>query len=149
MVSLGLTNHCLDSGYNNHILKERSVHVNESQPYDINLDIKYGFLKLIDIPGLVGRCKKKWHNQTLCRVNDCVIRLGILHGEFHWHKHDREDEFFFVLQGKLLIGLKKETVTLKRHQGYTIPKGIPHRTRAPRKTVVLMVEAASVKPVGD
>jgi len=121
----------------------------KSKKYDINLDIKCGCLKLIDIPGLVESCKKKWYNQTLCRVNDCVVRLGILHGEFHWHKHVKEDEFFFVLQGKLLIDLKKETITLKPHQGYTIPKGITHRTRAPRKTVVLMVEAASVKPVGD
>jgi len=117
--------------------------------YDINLDIKYGSLKLIDVPDLVGRCRRKWFNQTLCRVNDCVIRLGILHGQFHWHKHIKEDEFFFVLQGKLLIDLGKRTIIIKRHQGFTIPKRVLHRTRAPRKTVVLMVEAASVKPAGD
>jgi mannose-6-phosphate isomerase-like protein (cupin superfamily) len=123
--------------------------MNEIKKYDINLNIKHGSLKLIDVPGLVARCKKKWYNQTLCRVNDSVVRLGILHGEFHWHKHDKEDEFFFVLRGKLLIDLKKKTIILKKHQGYTVPRKMPHRTRAPKKTVILMVEAASVRPVGD
>jgi mannose-6-phosphate isomerase-like protein (cupin superfamily) len=117
--------------------------------YNIDMNIKHGSLELIDVPGLVRRCREKWYNQTLCRVNDCVVRLGILHGEFHWHKHDQEDEFFFVLQGKLLIDLRKRTVVLKKYQGYTIPRKVPHRTRAPKKTVVLMVEAASVQPVGD
>ena len=117
--------------------------------YDIRLNIRHGSLQLIDVPGLVNECKKKWFNQALCRVNDCVVRLGILHGEFHWHKHDMEDEFFFVLQGKLLIDLEKKTITLKKHQGFTVPRKILHCTRALKKTVVLMVEAATVKPVGD
>lgn len=119
------------------------------QRYDINVKTKFGFLELIDVADLVSRCRKKWHNQTLCRVNDCAVRLGVLHGEFHWHKHDREDEFFFVLQGKLLIDLETETVALKKHEGFTVPKGAVHRTRAPRRTAVLMVEAATVKPTGD
>jgi mannose-6-phosphate isomerase-like protein (cupin superfamily) len=123
--------------------------MDKMKKYDINLNIMHGFLQLIDVPGLVNECKKKWFNQTLCRVNDCVVRLGIFHGEFHWHKHDMEDEFFFVLQGKLLIDLEKKTITLKKHRGFTVPRKILHRTRAPGKTVVLMVEAATVKPVGD
>jgi mannose-6-phosphate isomerase-like protein (cupin superfamily) len=117
--------------------------------YHINLKIKHGPSQLIDIPVLVRRCRKRWFNQTLCRVNDCVVRLGILHGEFHWHKHEREDEFFFVLRGRLLVDLKGRTVVLKKHQGFTVPRKVLHRTRAPRRTVVLMVEAATVKPVGD
>jgi mannose-6-phosphate isomerase-like protein (cupin superfamily) len=82
-------------------------------------------------------------------VNDSVVRLGVVQGEFHWHKHDEEDEFFFVLQGKLLIDLENKTITLEPHQGYTIPKGVVHRTRAPQRTAVLMVERSSVKPTGD
>jgi len=123
--------------------------MNNPQRYDINSDMKFGFLKLIDVPDLVANCKEKWHNQTLCQVNGCVIRLGVLQGEFHWHKHDKEDEFFFVLQGRLLIDLEKETISLNKHQGYTLPRGISHRTRAPKRTAVLMVEAISVKPEGD
>jgi mannose-6-phosphate isomerase-like protein (cupin superfamily) len=120
-----------------------------NDPYHIHLDAKIGPLKLIDVPSLVAACTEKWHNQTLCQVNDCVVRLGILEGEFHWHKHDAEDEFFFVLEGNLLVDLEKETVALGVHQGYTVPRGIVHRTRAPQRVVVLMTEGSSVKPTGD
>ena len=118
--------------------------------YTIELQPKFDFLELIDIPSLVASTKEKWFNQTLCQVNDCVVRLGIVDGEFHWHKHDNEDEFFLVLDGKLLIDLEdEETITLEPHQGYAIPKGVLHRTRAPEKTAILMVEGSSVSPTGD
>ena len=121
----------------------------DGKSYNIDLDIKYGSLELIDVPNLVAAAKEEWSNQTLCKVNDTVVRLGVLHGEFHWHKHDREDEFFFVLSGRLLIDLEGKTVALDPHQGFTVPKGVVHRTRAPERTTVLMVEQASVKPTGD
>jgi mannose-6-phosphate isomerase-like protein (cupin superfamily) len=117
--------------------------------YTMHMDAKFNYLELIDVPGLVEACEDDWSNQTLCQVNECVVRLGILKGEFHWHKHDEEDEFFFVLQGQFLIDFEKETITLEQHQGYTIPKGVVHRTRAPEKVVVLMVERSSVEPRGD
>lgn len=117
--------------------------------YFIHLDPKYGSLELVDVPALVKACEERWYNQTLCEVNDTVIRLGILEGDFHWHKHDHEDEFFFVLEGQLLIDVGDETVELAAHQGYTVPMGVVHRTRAPERTVVLMVERGSVKPTGD
>ena len=117
--------------------------------YNINLDTKFGFLKHINIPALVEECKVDWFNQTLCEVNDCVVRLGILKGEFHWHKHDNEDEFFLVLDGQLIIELENEVVKLNKHEGYTIPKCIMHKTLAPEKVVVLMIEGANIKPTGD
>jgi mannose-6-phosphate isomerase-like protein (cupin superfamily) len=121
----------------------------DTHDYNINLDIKFGFLELIDVPALAAACQDDWYNQTLCEVNDCVVRLGVMQGEFHWHKHDEEDEFFFVLQGKFLIDLEDKTITLEPHQGFTIPKGVFHRTRAPERSVILMVEKSSVKPTGD
>jgi mannose-6-phosphate isomerase-like protein (cupin superfamily) len=123
--------------------------VKEQNNYTINLDTKFGFMELIDVPSLVAACEEQWYNQTLTQVNDCVVRLGIMQGEFHWHKHDQEDEFFFVLQGKFLIDLEDETVTLEPQQGYTVPRGVVHRTRAPERTVILMVEGSSVKPTGN
>ena len=117
--------------------------------YMIHLEPKYDFLELIDVPALVEACEQDWYNQTLCHLNDSVVRLGVLKGEFHWHKHDEEDEFFFVLEGTFLINLEGETVQLERHQGYTIPKGVVHRTRAPERAVILMVEKSSVTPTGD
>jgi mannose-6-phosphate isomerase-like protein (cupin superfamily) len=121
----------------------------ERPKYNINLDVKFGFLELIDVPALIAACREPWYNQTLCRVNDCVVRLGIMQGEFHWHKHDKDDEFFFVLQGQFLIDLEHKTVALEPHQGYTVPRGVVHRTRAPERTAILMVETGSVQPTGD
>jgi mannose-6-phosphate isomerase-like protein (cupin superfamily) len=107
-------------------------------------------LELIDIPSLVEKCTDRWYNQTLCKVNESVVRLGILQGEYHWHKHDVDDEFFFTLSGELLIDVEeKETIALSQHQGYVVPKGVVHKTRAPEKTVVLMVETAGIVPTGD
>jgi mannose-6-phosphate isomerase-like protein (cupin superfamily) len=120
-----------------------------AQDYDIHLDDKYGSLALIDIPAEIA-AHEPWFNQTLTSVNDAVVRLGILEGDFHWHKHDEQDEFFLVLDGELLIDLEdRDTVKLGRHQGYTVPRGVVHRTRAPRRTAILMVEAAGVVPTGD
>jgi mannose-6-phosphate isomerase-like protein (cupin superfamily) len=119
------------------------------QDYDIQLDDKYGYSTLVDIPGEIA-AHQPWFNQTLTTVNDSVVRLGIIEGEFHWHKHDDQDEFFMVLEGQLLIDVEDaDTVTLDPHQGYTVPRGVVHRTRAPGRTAILMVEAAGVTPTGD
>jgi mannose-6-phosphate isomerase-like protein (cupin superfamily) len=123
--------------------------MNPPQPYSINLNAKFAPLELIDVQTLVDACKEPWYNQTLCRVNDCVVRLGILHGEFHWHKHDIEDEFFYVVEGRLLVDLEGRVVELGPRQGLTVPKGVSHRTRAPDRCVVLMIEGAGVVPTGD
>jgi Cupin domain len=117
--------------------------------YAIDLEVKFGPLELIDVPALVGASTHAWSNQTLCRVNDCVVRLGILQGEFHWHKHDAQDEFFFVVEGCLAIDLEGRSVDLQPRQGFAVPKGVLHRTRAPERSVVLMVEQAGVVPTGD
>jgi mannose-6-phosphate isomerase-like protein (cupin superfamily) len=119
------------------------------QPYAINLNVKFQPLELIDVQALVDVCKEPWYNQTLCRVNDSVVRLGVVHGDFHWHKHDHDDEFFYVVVGLFVIDLEGRTVELAPRQGFTVPKGVLHRTRAPRPTVILMVENAGVKPTGD
>ena len=117
--------------------------------YDIHTDVKYGGLEIVDAGRLADECPEKWWNQTLCRINDSVARLGVFEGEFHWHKHDREDEFFFVIEGMLLLDLEGRTVELRPRQGMMVPRGVVHRTRAPKRTVVLMVEAATVAPTGD
>ena len=117
--------------------------------YNINLNVKFKHQELIDIPSIVNENKEKWFNQTLTQVNDSVVRIGIVEGEFHWHKHDNDDEFFFVLSGQLLIELEDKTIELNPNQGVTISKGVMHRPRAPIKTVMLMVETSTIVPTGD
>jgi mannose-6-phosphate isomerase-like protein (cupin superfamily) len=118
-------------------------------PYVTKLDIKFNHLERIDIPSMVRECKDKWFNQTLTKVNDSVVRVGIVQGEYHWHKHDNDEEFFFVLEGQLLVDLEKRTIELNPGQGVTVPKGVVHRTRALVKTVMLMVENSTIQPTGD
>jgi len=118
-------------------------------PYTINLDTFYAPLERIDIQKLVNACQDSWYNQTLSQVNDCVVRLGIMQGVFYWHKHENEDEFFFVLEGRFIIELEDQTIELAPQQGFTIPKGVMHRTQAPVRSVILMIEGAGVIPTGD
>ena len=122
----------------------------ENYPYVNHMNILHDPLQLIDIQSLVNKCTDKWYNQTLCQVNESVVRLGILQGEYHWHKHDKEDEFFFTLTGKLILDIEgSESIELHPHQGFVVPKGVVHKTRAPEKTVVLMIETAAIVPTGD
>lgn len=118
-------------------------------PYVTNLDIKFKHLELIDLPAMVRACQDQWFNQTLTKVNDSVVRIGIVQGEYHWHKHDNDDEFFFVVEGQLLIDLEDRTLELNPDQGVTIPRGVLHRPRAPQKTVMLMVETSAIQPTGN
>lgn len=123
--------------------------------YNIDLAIQHGPLELIDVPAIVGAVTEKWSNRTLTQVNDSVVRLGIVEGEFHWHKHDHDDEFFYVTEGRLLMDFEDpithevRTTELLPGQGLTMPKGVMHRPRAPIKTVMLMVETSNIQPTGD
>lgn len=121
-------------------------------PYDTRLDVLFPPLEKIELDAVVASVQHPWFNQTLCRVNDSVVRLGVVEGEYHWHKHDDEDEFFYVVDGRLLIDLETpggRVVELAPRQGFVVPKGVVHRTRAPERTVILMVEGAGVVPTGD
>jgi mannose-6-phosphate isomerase-like protein (cupin superfamily) len=118
-------------------------------PYDTRLNILHKPLELIDTKALAESVEHRWFNQTLCQVNESVVRLGVIEGEYHWHKHDNDDEFFYVVSGKLLIDLEGRTVELAPQQGFVVPKGVMHKTRAPRRTVILMVENKEIIPTGD
>lgn len=117
--------------------------------YVTKLDVKFGHLERMDVQQMVRECKDKWFNQTLTKVNNSVVRLGIVEGEYHWHKHDHDDEFFYVVEGQLLIDLEDRTIELNPDQGVTITKGVMHRPRAPKRTVMLMVETSAIQPTGD
>ena len=121
----------------------------QDYPYATHLDIRYAPLDLVDVPALVAACTDRWYNQTLCRVNESIVRLGVMQGEFHWHKHDNDDEFFFVLDGRFVIDLEDRSIELQPRQGFVVPKGVVHRTRAPERAVILMVENAGIVPTGD
>jgi mannose-6-phosphate isomerase-like protein (cupin superfamily) len=117
--------------------------------YSTHLNVLHGPLELIDAGALAAACTERWWNQTLCRVNDCVLRLAVVQGEYHWHHHDDEDELFYVVEGRLLVDLEDRTVELAPRQAFAVPRGVRHRTRAPERTVMLMMEGAGIVPTGD
>jgi mannose-6-phosphate isomerase-like protein (cupin superfamily) len=121
----------------------------EDFPYQTILDIRYPQLSVVDVAELVSAVAHPWYNETLCQVNDAVVRLGVMQGEYHWHKHDEDDEFFFVLDGVFCIDLEDRVVELQPRQGFVVPRGVVHRTRAPQRAVILMVETAAIVPTGD
>jgi len=121
----------------------------EDYPYVTRTNLYYKPLEVVEEKALADACNYKWYNQTLCQVNNSVVRLGVFEGEYHWHKHENDDEFFYVLEGKLLIDLQNRLIELAPRQGVVVPKGTMHRTRAPSRTVVLMVETAAIVPTGD
>jgi len=121
----------------------------QDYPYATYLDVKFAPLAVVNVPALVAACKDRWYNQTLCKVNDSVIRLGVMQGEYHWHKHDTDDEFFFVLEGHFIIDLEDRSVELQPFEGFVVPQGVVHRTRAPERAVILMAETAAIVPTGD
>ena len=112
---------------------ERRLKISEDKyPYVNHMNILHEPLQLIDVQSLVNKCTDKWYNQTLCQVNESVVRLGVLEGEYRWHKHGNEDEFFFTLDGKLIIDLEGEdSIELEPQQGFVVQKGVVHKTRAP------------------
>jgi mannose-6-phosphate isomerase-like protein (cupin superfamily) len=121
----------------------------DSYPYETRLNAYYEPLQIIEEKALADACPYQWYNQTLCQVNGSVVRLGVVQGEYHWHKHDADDEFFYVVEGQLLIDFQDTTVELKPRQGFLVPKGVLHRTRAPQRTVMLMVENVGIVPTGN
>ena len=118
-------------------------------PYVTNREIQFKPLEIIDEKVIADACPHKWFNQTLCQVNESVVRMAVIEGEYHWHKHDNDDEFFYVVEGQLLIDLEGRTVELDPRQGFVVPKGVLHRTRAPRRSIILMVENKGIVPTGD
>jgi dTDP-4-dehydrorhamnose 3,5-epimerase-like enzyme len=118
-------------------------------PYETRLNILHSPLEVIDLQHLVDACTFQWYNQTLCQVNDSVVRLGVMQGEYHWHKHDVEDEFFYVVDGHFIIDLEDRSVDLLPRQGFVVPRGVMHRTRSPVRSVILMVENAGIVPTGS
>ena len=123
--------------------------MNDQNKYSIDLEVRFGPLEIIDVPQLISECDEEWQNISLCNFNDSVIRLAVVKGEFHWHKHEKEDEFFYVIEGLFIIDLEDKSIELKPKQGFMVPKGIMHKTRAPTRTSVLVIEKNTIIPTGD
>ena len=117
--------------------------------YKMQMDVKYDYLEKINVPEIVKNCTDKWFNQSLCNVNSSVFRLGIFEGEYHLHKHDHDDEVFFVIEGSIILETEKGNFELGQYEGVCVPKGVMHRPIAKNKAVVLMIENIGIDPIGN
>jgi mannose-6-phosphate isomerase-like protein (cupin superfamily) len=121
----------------------------QSYPYETRLNILFKPLEVIEDKAFADACVYRWYNQTLREVNQSVVRLGVVEGEYHWHRHGAADEFFYLVEDRFLIELEDRTVELAPRQGFVVPMGAMHRPRAPERTVILMVENGGIVPTGD
>jgi mannose-6-phosphate isomerase-like protein (cupin superfamily) len=120
------------------------------QDYAIHYEPLFTTLQTMDVQALIDRVAEPWYNQTLIQVGEVLVRLGVMQGEFHWHTHDEQDEFFFVLEGLFRIELGgADTVELGPRQAFSVPAGMRHRPVVPVRSVVLMIEKAGVVATGD
>jgi mannose-6-phosphate isomerase-like protein (cupin superfamily) len=120
------------------------------QDYAIHYRPLFTALQAMDVQALIDQVEDPWYNQTLIQVGGTLVRLGVMRGEFHWHRHDGQDEFFFVLDGLFRIELEgAETVELGPRQAFTVPAGMLHRPVVPVRSAVLMLEQAGVVATGD
>jgi len=93
---------------------------------------------------------RPWYPVDVARVNDQVVRMALVNGEYHWHKHENEDELFYVLSGEMTIQIKdKEDIKLKEGEIVVIPKGVEHCPKSSQDTYILMFEPYSLKSEGD
>ena len=120
------------------------------QDYVIHYEPLFSALQSIDVQNLIDQVREPWYNQTLIQVGEVLVRLGVMQGEFHWHKHDEQDEFFFVLDGLFRIELENaDPVELRPRQAFSVPAGMLHRPVVPERSAVLMIEKAGVVATGD
>jgi mannose-6-phosphate isomerase-like protein (cupin superfamily) len=103
----------------------------------INLEEKFNLFDEVWSPKIVGE------------LNDSYIKLAKFKGEFVWHKHDNEDEMFFVVKGKLLIKLKDKDIYLSPGEFFIVPKGIEHLPIADDEVHVMLIEPKSTVKTGD
>ena len=136
-------NHPFSVNFDNDFIMEEKLN------YKMQMDVKYDYLEKINVPEIVKNCTDKWFNQSLCNVNSSVFRLGIFEGEYHLHKHDHDDEVFFVIEGSIILETEKGNFELGQYEGGCVPKGVMHRPIAKNKAVVLMIENIGIDPIGN
>jgi mannose-6-phosphate isomerase-like protein (cupin superfamily) len=120
-----------------------------THPYVTVMPARYASLERVEVGAIADACEHRWYNETMCQVNDSLVRMAVVQGEYHWHKHQDDDEFFYVVEGHLSIDLEDRVVELDARQGVVIPKGLLHRPRAAVRTVMLMMETRGIVPTGS
>ena len=97
----------------------------------------------------LGLFQEYWSPKIVGEVNDTVVKLAKLHGEFLWHLHEREDEMFYVLKGSLLMRFRDRDVVVGENEFIVIPKGVEHMPVAEHEVHVMLIEPKNTLNTGN
>jgi len=104
----------------------------------------------IDIEARWEEIEEPWSPVDLATVNDQIIRMALFHGEYHWHRHEEEDELFYVYRGEVRIEVKGyRDVELRSGEMAVIPRDVEHRPVSEGPSYVFMFEPLQLKSKGD
>ena len=106
-------------------------------------------IRKVNLVEMFGRFQDQWSPKIVGEVNDSVVKLTKLQGEFVWHHHDQEDELFLVVKGRLRLKLKDKELVLGPGEFAIIPHGVEHLPIADEETHVLLFEPKSTLNTGN
>jgi len=96
-----------------------------------------------------GLFKEHWSPKIVGELNGQQVKLAKFQGEFAWHKHDEEDELFYVIKGSFRMELRDKTIELEEGEMLVVPRGVEHRPVAEKEVWVMLFEPASTLNTGD
>ena len=102
-----------------------------------------------DLEASFDQVTEHWSPKVIGRVNDQYIKIAKVLGEFVWHKHDDEDELFYIVKGRLRIEYEAHTALLEAGQFTIVPKAVMHRPVAPEECWLVLIEPVATKHTGD
>ena len=106
-------------------------------------------INVVNVSSRLSLVNEFWSPKIVGELNNQHVKLAKFKGEFVRHKHEHEDELFFVLQGQLFIELNDKTLKLNSGEFVIITKGVEHKPHAPKEVCVMLFEPASTVNTGD
>jgi mannose-6-phosphate isomerase-like protein (cupin superfamily) len=103
----------------------------------------------VNIAERFGRFSDHWSPKIAGELNDSYVKLVKVKGEFVWHHHEREDELFLVVKGRLVIRFRDRDVELREGEFLIVPKGVEHMPVAKEETHILLLEPKSTLNTGN
>jgi mannose-6-phosphate isomerase-like protein (cupin superfamily) len=103
----------------------------------------------VNLPEKFNLIQDHWNPRIAGELNGQQVKLVKFKGEFVWHKHDHEDEMFFVVQGEFNMELRDQVITVRENEFIIIPRGVEHKPVALHEVSVMLFELASTLNTGD
>jgi len=92
---------------------------------------------------------EQWSPKIVAELNDSYVKIAKIQGEFTWHKHDKEDEMFFLSEGSMEIHFRDRVIALEPGEIIVVPKGVEHKPVCKDEAKIMMIEKKSTINTGD